>query len=530
MIELPGRNMLEGNGPVVILGPNGSGKTQLASQIAGTNGAEFINALRNIQLEDQLSSQSLAQASNQLKNEINNRRSNYWQLANEIQILFSKLLAEDAASAIRFRDSAAGGKTALPEDTVLTRVRRLWAEVFPGRTVDFADGAPKVTTEYAASGAATYAASRMSDGERVALYLAGRVLNVSSSIVMIDEPEVHFHSRLAVRFWDALEAARPELRFVYVTHDLAFALSREAARFVLVRPNQPPQVLELSEAMPTDLARSILGAASFSVYAERIVFCEGTESGPDFRILSSWTNDRQTAVIPVGSCEDVLRCCDAFNREKLVAGVTSVGIIDRDFRSDAFLSELPAAVSALPVHECEALYCVPEVLRAVAVHLGKDADEVVKQFEAAARAKCAEPAFVHKVTLERTKSRVEPLLAALLATAKSTDDATTVRSSLSNLASPASWSFNPVTVFDEELARLNKSTEGGSLDEMLRLFPGKPLLPLAASALGIDRESLTGLVQSALKSKEPQFQVMGATIAAILSPHLPPRATPKQAS
>ena len=102
MITLPSGVTIEGTAPIVVLGPNGSGKTQLASQLASTHGAEFINALRNIQLNDQLSSQSLEQSTNELRNQINNRRNNYWQIADEIQVLFGKLLAEDAASAIRF--------------------------------------------------------------------------------------------------------------------------------------------------------------------------------------------------------------------------------------------------------------------------------------------------------------------------------------------------------------------------------------------------------------------------------------------
>lgn len=514
---------IEGTAPLVVLGPNGSGKTQLASRLASSNSAEFINALRNIQLNDQLTSQSLEQSKNELQSRINDRRSSYWQLADEIQVLFGKLLAEDAESAIRFRDTIAAGTEARPEETVLTRVRGLWAEVFPGRTISLADGAPKVTSEYTPNGAATYAASRMSDGERVALYLAGRVLNVSATIVVIDEPEVHFHSRLAVRFWDALERARPDLRFVYVTHDLAFALSRIHARYLLVRPNRRIEILELDAELPVDIARSILGAASFSVYAERILFCEGTESGPDFRILSAWIRDRRTTVIPVGSCADVLRCCSVFNESSLVSGLTAEGVIDRDYWPDAFLTSLPSTVVALPVHEIESLYCIPALLRMVAAHLGRDCEDVLSSFEAQSRSLCSQTGYLHKQALERTKARVEPHITGLLARARANDDVDLLKDELAALTDKGRWPLDPVAVFEEELNRLSEVASSGTIDELVVLFPGKPLLTFATKALGLSGGGLTELIQSALRAKEGALHDLGETLATVLESALPLR-------
>lgn len=524
MIRVSDEVTIDGVSPIVILGPNGSGKTRFAAQLANENNAEFINALRNIQLNDQLPSQSLVQSQHELVNQINSRRNNYWELANEIHILFTKLLAEDAASAIGFRDAFLPGTTNLPDKTLLTEVRDLWADVFPGRKVAFADGAPKVTSEYASSGAsATYAASRMSDGERVALFLAGRVLNVSTSIIVVDEPEVHFHSRLAVRFWDALERARPNLQFVYVTHDLAFALSRCRARFVLVRPNQQPQVLQLDEALPHDIARSVLGAASFSVYAERIIFCEGTESGPDFKLLSAWADDRRTAVIPVGSCSEVMRCCQVFNESSLVVGVKAEGVIDRDYWSDAFLGQLPSGITALPVHEVESIYCRPGVVTAVANHLGINPATALSTFEATARAKCSEANNVNKQALERTKVQIEPALVGLIAATRAHSDANVVRTGLSTIRDSTKWPIDPVVVFDAEVARLGTATSTGALEEVLMYFPGKPLLPLATAALGLSGAALQDLVHSALREKQGTLVTLGSILAAECAAFLPPR-------
>ena len=49
-----------------------------------------------------------------------------------------------------------------------------------------------------------------------------------------------------------MEAQRHDCRFVYVTHDLPFALSREGATFVVILPDAVPQVVDLKSEFPTD--------------------------------------------------------------------------------------------------------------------------------------------------------------------------------------------------------------------------------------------------------------------------------------
>ena len=112
----------------------------------------------------------------------------------------------------------------------------------------------------------------MSDGEKAALYLAGRVFSSDPGVLVVDEPETHLHALLAVRLWNALEDARPDIRFVYVTHDLTFALSRHKARFVLASPTEGLRTLDVSAELPDDVAEALLGSASLSFYASRVVF------------------------------------------------------------------------------------------------------------------------------------------------------------------------------------------------------------------------------------------------------------------
>jgi len=264
-------NVLEGSKPVIILGSNGSGKTRFGLQLASWNSAETIAALRNIALEENIPMQSLAQAEQELTNHKNLRRKRPWSISSEINNLFAKLMAEDSAAAIDFRERYQSGITK-PETTNLMRLQKSWQLLFPGRHITFKGYTPKVTSEYVA-GETDYPAQSMSDGERVALYLAGRVLDASPGIIVVDEPEVHFHSRLAIQFWDELERLRADCRFVYITHDLTFARSRDTDDYLIVRPGKQPELINTGSGIPSDVAEDILSAASFSIFADRLIFC-----------------------------------------------------------------------------------------------------------------------------------------------------------------------------------------------------------------------------------------------------------------
>ena len=209
-------------------------------------------------------------------------------------------MAEDSAAAIKFREDFVKDPSTKPEITKIMRLASSWQRLFPGRLLDFKGYQPIVKSDYSAT-SGEYAAQHMSDGERVALYLAARVLDSESKVIIVDEPEVHFHSLLAARFWNELESLRPDCRFVYITHDLPFALSRNEAKYVIVMPNKTPELIDLKDGLPENLAKSLLAAASFSIHAKRIIFCEGSEGkSRDQNIYSSWFNAPDTLVVPVG--------------------------------------------------------------------------------------------------------------------------------------------------------------------------------------------------------------------------------------
>ena len=514
---------LAGQGPIVIIGPNGSGKTRHAVAMLRWNDAQMVAALRNIALSPNLVMQPLAQAEQNLTQLYQRRRSRHWELSNEIDQLFSKLMAEDSCSAVTFRDKFLKGNRVDPEKTKLTVLQEMWERLFPGRQINFADYSPKVWSDLEGGGS-DYSAQHMSDGERVAVYLVARVLDTSKPILIVDEPEVHFHSRLAVRFWNEVEDMRSDVRLVYVTHDLSFALSRRNATYVILKSAGSPSVVELKEGVPRDLAQSLLAAASFSIHARRIVFCEGEEGkSPDYDVYSAWFQGLETAVIPVGSCRDVSETVVRFADNKLIAGLTAIGIVDRDYFPNTYLSSLAESICVLPVHEIENLLSLEAVFSAVGKHLGKQ-DGGYADFINRAKSKFHGDLLPYQVS-ERFKCRLDNEYFTARNGLKPKKSMNDTEEHYARCLHPNDWQTKPRDLFRAEKEVVENALRG-STKEFLRVFPGKVFFNEISSVLGIEPKAYVDIICQALKATEnadDPLHVLGKEVEKALEPVLPPR-------
>ena len=494
LVTLPGGEELAGHRPIVIVGPNGSGKTRLSRTIADrTTQVEFVNALRSTRISPQLPAMSQLAARQQHEGTRNTARNQPWELASDFDFILAQLLAEDGDSARTYRsiDKAGEDPSSIPP-TALEQAEKLWGLVFPGRELDWKDWAPVVTNEF--PNAITYTASQMSDGERAALYLLAKVLLTPTGTVMvIDEPETHFHSQLAVRFWDALQRTRDDLRFVYVTHDLTFGLSREPADFLLADPTDGLVHIEVDHGLPPELRREILGAASFSYYASRVVFCEGADQSFDKTFLSAWCHERDTVVVAAGSRDAVRQCVQSFNTSALVANLEAVGVVDRDFMSDEAVQKLGSGVTVLPVHEIEALICLPQVVSRLAEHL---AVQLTKKPEQLIKDSVSNEAVL-RVAHERTKLRfLNGVEDSVCAKPQQWDEAS-LRSCLAAVGISAQ-AADVESIFDEELALARKARESGDATAILAIFPSKEIAAVIASQLHTKVPALFELVSHSL--------------------------------
>ncbi len=527
-ITLADGTALEGRSPVVVIGPNGSGKSRKIREIGHAVPIDFINALRSTRVAPQIPVMGMDDARNNYNSQRQQAHSAHWELATDFDYMLSQLLAQDARAAVDFRGAflANPANPGAPSDTAMLKVQEIWRSVFPGRELSWPDWKPLVKNKTAGS-EAEYSGNSMSDGEKAALYLCGKVLTVDAGILVVDEPETHLHTMLAVALWNSLEQARPDVRFVYVTHDLSFALSRGDARYVIANPVGGLKAVDVDAELPKDVAEAILGAASLSFYASRVVFTEGEPGGLDDSLYGAWFNGQDTVVRPVGSCQSVLRCCEALNKSGISQGLEVLGLIDGDFHPDAFHDSQPDYVHSLKVHEVESLFCLPEVVKALAGHLGKtDWDEDAYRAKLAASVTDSQR---HAIIIDRWKSRIEPNLLGVVAGAgKSRESLDALAKRMPELFDYTKWSFSPQVILEEEKKSVEAILPSGSSVEILRVAPGKPLIAVAASTLGMKVRDLADLTVKALAASgkgDDKLSPLGTEIANALNTWLPARRT-----
>ena len=528
-ISIPGFGESDEEAPIVILGPNGSGKTQLAQKIAQSNEVSAISAQRRTWVDDTLPVQEEQQLRNQVKSQQNQWQQNSWHPTEEINFILSTLIQDHTNLLTKRNEEAIDSSKPLEpvRDTKLILLQGLWNRLFPKRKLEIGGFFPKVKRLDAASPAATYQLRQMSDGERTVLYMAARVMTAEQPVILVDEPELHMHSRLSVQFWDEAERLRPDCRFVYVTHDLNFALSRRRATFLIARSNDAAAALIVDE-LPSSIAAEVLGAATLPFYAKRIFLFEG-EPGKGFasEFFSVWFDDEETFAIPCGGRDSVCAAVSGLRTVGVVAAKI-IGLIDRDFYSDAVLDAVPNGVTVLPLHEIESVLCDQNVVAAVAEQFGKDPAGVWEEFLDRVR-KEFRGQTLNSVVARRVRSRVGDLLDGAFKGAQVVTDLTATSANHSTTLSTLDLPAKTIVMFAEESKRIADALDGGGT-EMLAILPGKHLLSMLANVLGLSSTSeLTSLVVRSLNrkqlKKDDPFLVLGAKVETALLAYLPPRRT-----
>lgn len=530
VIKLPDNREIRGSHPVVIIGPNGSGKTIFGAQVASKNNAELISATRNLQLPDDIPLQKKETAEQESEKQKKQQISNTSGLANDINSLLAKLKAEDSESATNYRNRSIAQPGDEPEVTKIIQLTNLWNTIFPKREVDFTTYSPKVKASHRKQND-PYGISKMSGGERVALYLLARILDAKPGLIIVDEPEIHFHGVLARKFWNELEILRNDCRFVYITHDLSFAVSRNNVQFINVLSESKQTILPAKTSIPDEIIETVLGAATFSISAKKIIFCEGSQYGKrDDEFYSAWLGGVDVAVIPVGSCEEVLKSVKVINNNTAIKGVKALGVIDRDYRPSKFLSNPPQNVKPLDLFQIESLFCIQGVFCAVAKYKKiKKADRESKYLKFISEAKehfRTNKKEKNKIILERVKQKTEQHSRKALYKIKTKDDIKELKKEYLDALKPKTWSFSPAKFFTEEKKQIETALKKESeTDIFLQLFPGKTLFGRVVCKLSMSKADYIRLIISALNSnladKKNPFKVLKKEILKSLKQYKP---------
>ncbi|GFD93108.1 ABC transporter ATP-binding protein [Alteromonas sp. KUL154] len=215
-----------------------------------------------------------------------------------------------------------------------------------------------------------YQAYKMSDGEKIILYLIGRVLlTKTNSLIIIDEPEMYLHKAIVNKLWDKLEVLKQDCIFIYLTHDLDFASSRKAKKYWIKNFEFPIKwdIDNIPEnEIPENLLMKLLGSR------KRILFCEGKNNSLDISIFEILFPNY--TITPLSSCTDVINYVRSFNKIPN-RNVEAIGFIDRDFRVQEQLDKLEGEnVYSYSVAEIENLFLIKEFVSKYADYKKEDID------------------------------------------------------------------------------------------------------------------------------------------------------------
>lgn len=369
---------------LVIIGANGSGKTRFTDAIINSLGpkAYRMSALDALYRRDAEGHTPLDE-------------------------LLGRLMHDEMLNLINYKLALADGKNARLRNTRLDCVMELWQAVFPGNRVLIDSGKILFARGFDEP---SYAAPRLSDGERAVLYYAGAVLYApEKAAVFIDSPELFLHPTLTSALWNRLEELRADCTFCYTTHDPEFASSRNGAQTVWVRDCAPSipawdyDILPPQSGISPELYMTLVGGR------KPVLFIEGdSEHSIDAKLYPLIFPDH--TVRSLGSCNKVIEAVRTFNDLASFHKLDSTGIVDRDRRDETEVNYLRRKHIMVPdVAEIENMLLLEDVVRTMASVNGKNPSRafghVRKTIISLFRADLCEQAMLH--TRHRVKRAME---------------------------------------------------------------------------------------------------------------------------
>ena len=407
---------------VVIVGANGSGKTRLASYIEDQLGelTHRIAAHRALSLNPSVAKVSEREAKLGLKTgathkeaNISHRKGNRWSgnapvaLLNDFNYLLQTLFAEQTNTSLETHKTARAGGSVDAKATKFEILKQVWESLLPHRELHITGDDIQVSLRGSSD---LYSASEMSDGERAVFYMLGQSLVAEpGSLLIFDEPELHVHKSIMSKLWDELEAIRPDCSFVFITHDIEFACSRIADKYV-IRKYEPSPTWEIRR-VPDDSGFDENTITLILGSRKPVLFVEGNESSLDIATFRccypGWT------VISRGSCEQVIHSVVTMRRNSQLTRVSCSGIVDADdYSSEDSECLAQLGIVILPLSEIENVFVHPSVADAILRgegFSGSQLQEKLQGFRDAVIASLSEE-NVEKAVLRYCRRRVDRAL------------------------------------------------------------------------------------------------------------------------
>ncbi len=470
---------------LVVIGANGAGKSSFGRDLQRRyrDNAEMISGLHSLFL-------------------CGGEKSNL----SEYEKLTLRLQREEFEAAVSYKEACKRHADLIPPVTKIDRIQTVWEKMFPHNRLVRKSG----FVELASVGrdGSTYNAGRMSDGEKIVFYLIGAVLCARpSELLIIEEPEILLHNSIKNVLWDEIEALRPDCTYVYLTHDIDFATSRPESKRIWIRDYDADarmwdyRMIEESGSLPEEVYIDILGSR------RPILFVEGTNTNSiDNRLYPLIFPD--FLVKPMGGCQKVIETTKAFRQLQDFHTLDSMGIVDRDRRTQGEIDYLREQHIFVPdVAEVENLLMLEPVIKTVARRLMKDPEQVFEEVKENV-VKLFEKDLESQVILH-AKHRVRRKLETTV------DKKITTVEQLTEHVESICLNMHVDGIYRSLKDKFTRYVEKGDYKSILRVYNQKGMLPQSrlCGICGIsNKENYLNLVLSILKENKEDAEIIRSSI------------------
>ena len=286
------------------------------------------------------------------------------------------------AAFVKVQPDRTGAEALLAHPDPFIPYQQVFARLVPGKTLEPID--PKAPREfhYKIGASQPMAFGTLSSGEQEVVKIAFDLVwkQITHSIILIDEPELHLHPTLAFRLIETLkEFGGGTNQLILFTHSADLISTYFSAGNVFfidstaAGANQAQRLSTLTEAHSA-VARSAGANLGLFAVGKRLLFVEGREASVDRLVYHkvAQVTFADLYVMPIGSVENIGALRSVVNElANAIFGIDLFLIRDRDGLADALVASLEAnpRFRCLPRRHIENYLLDEDVLALVATAL-----------------------------------------------------------------------------------------------------------------------------------------------------------------